>query len=231
MQLFYHTELEDNLKEGSRITLTTELSHHLTIVLRTKVGDTVMVCNGRGWLYGCSLEVASKRESVLLVLSAKGDFGSESQYDITVAIAPTKNIDRLEWAVEKMVEVGVSRIVPIVSARSERKSLKVDRLRRIALSAAQQSLKGHLAVVEEVQPLKQFLSENPGGFIAHCNEGSKVKIPMGRESYTVLIGPEGDFSIEEVELAHQWGYRAITLGESRLRTETAAVCAAYLCTL
>ncbi len=230
MQLFYYTDLEDNLKEGARITLTAELSHHITVVLRTKAGDTVMVCNGRGWLYGCSLEVSSKREAVLLVLSARGDFGAESHYDITVAIAPTKSMDRLEWAVEKMVEVGVSRIVPIISSRSERKSLKVDRLRRIALSAAQQSLKGHLAEVGEVQSLKQFLSENPGGFIAHCNEGSKVKIPSGRESYTILIGPEGDFSEEEVEMAREWGYRSITLGESRLRTETAAICAAYLCT-
>ncbi len=231
MQLFYYTELENNLTVGSRYNLSDELSHHCIVVLRRSVGDRVMVCNGKGWLYASRIEVANKRSAELVIEEVDANFGAENRREITLAIAPTKNMDRVEWAVEKMVEIGVTRIVPIVSAHSERKVLKTDRLKRIALSAAQQSLKGFLPVIDEPTPFKEFITNFPNGYIAHCNESEKTTIAPGADNYTVMIGPEGDFSPEEVAAALKQGYKEITLGTARLRTETAAVCAAYLCTL
>lgn len=231
MQIYYFTELEDNLPQGYRYTLSEELCHHLLVVLRHGVGDSVMVCNGRGWLYGSKIETASKKRVEMVIESVEANFGSQQRRDITLAICPTKNIERTEWAVEKMVEIGVTRIVPILSAHSERKNLKTERLRRIAVSAAGQSLKGFMPTIEELTPFKKFVEENPEGYIAHCNEGKKTKIHRDEARYTVMIGPEGDFSTEEVAFALQHNYREVTLGDARLRTETAAVCAAYLCTL
>ncbi len=231
MQIFYYTELEDNLAVGSRFTLSEELSHHIVVVLRQSVGKEVMVCNGRGWLYGTRIEVANKKRAEVTIENVDSNFGVEGKRDITIGVAPTKNIERIEWAVEKMVEIGATRIVPIISSHSERKTIKTERLKRIALSAAQQSLKGFLPVIDEPTPFAEFVKENKGGYIAHCNESEKQKIEGGAEVYAVLIGPEGDFSPEEVALAKQFNYKEITLGTARLRTETAAVCAAYLCTL
>lgn len=231
MQLFYDTSLDTSLTIGSPIKLGTELSHHMIVVLRRSVGDSVSICNGAGWLYECSIVSASKRECELIIESVEQNWGRQCEATIKLAIAPTKSVDRLEWAVEKAVEIGASSIVPIMTQRTERKSVNAERLRRVARSAAEQSLKGNLPVVEEMQKFKDFVAQNPNGFIAHCNEGQKISIPVGQSSYTILIGPEGDFSPAEVELALSYGYRAVTLGRQRFRTETAALCALYHCTL
>ncbi|MFI3287746.1 MAG: RsmE family RNA methyltransferase [Rikenellaceae bacterium] len=231
MQLFYYTNLECGLEVGQRYTLCDELSHHCIVVLRRSKGDVVMVCNGKGWLYSSRIEVASKKAAELVIEEVNPNFGCEQKREIIVGLAPTKNMDRVEWAVEKMVEIGATKIVPIISMHSERRTIKIDRLRRIALSAAQQSLKGFLPTIEEAQSFKTFVENNHGGYIAHCNEGQKTRIEAGADKYTVLIGPEGDFSLQEVDLALKCGYKEITLGSARLRTETAAVCAAYMCTL
>lgn len=231
MQLFYDTSLSGSLVVGSPIKLGSELSHHMVVVLRRGVGDSVFICNGDGWLYGCSIDSASKRECGLTINSVEQGWGRQCEVDIKLAIAPTKSVDRLEWAVEKAVEIGASSIVPIMTQRTERKSVNIERLSRVARSAAEQSLKGSLPVVEPMQKFKDFVALNPNGFIAHCIDGEKVTIPLGLSSYTILIGPEGDFSPDEVELALSYGYRAVTLGRQRFRTETAALCALYHCTL
>ncbi len=232
MQLFYDTTLpQKGIDVGSSIVLSPELSHHIVVVLRCEVGSVISICNGQGRLYECRVVEAVKKGTLVKVETVEDNFGRQIDTKITIAIAPTKSMDRVEWAVEKAVEIGATVIVPIISQRSERKSVNVDRLKRIARSAAEQSLKGFLPTIEEPQKFRDFVTTNPAGFIAHCNEGEKIRIPTSESQYVVMIGPEGDFSPEEVEFALKNDYKAITLGNARLRTETAAVCAVYQCTL
>ncbi len=227
MQIYYYNNLV--AEPSSLVTLPEELARHLSVVLRHNAGDTVMLCDGAGSLFECEITRATKRSVEVRVLSVDRGFGVKSNK--TVAVAPTKNMQRLEWAVEKIVEIGVGRIVPIISEHSERRNLKIDRLERIAKSAAQQSLKGYLTEIAEPMSFSDFVEQNRGGYIAHCNEGEKCQIEPHDDMNNLLIGPEGDFSVEEVNFAIENGYRAVTLGDSRLRTETAAVVATYLLVL
>lgn len=231
MQIFYDTSLAEIPQVGQTIELSQELSHHIVVVLRRTLESEVHIANGAGVLLYCTIIEASKRKCRLRVNQIDENFGRQLRANITLAIAPTKSMERVEWAVEKAVEIGVRTITPIISARSERKTINLERVQRVAKSAAEQSLKGFMPVVTEPQKFAEFVAQNPNGFIAHCNEGQKIRIPQGLENYTIMIGPEGDYSPEEVALALKNGYQAITLGESRLRTETAAVCAVYNCSL
>lgn len=220
MQLYYDISIS-----GTEHTLCADQSHHAISVMRRAVGDRLNICDGRGHLYVCRVVVADKRAARVVVESVS-DFGEPAA--LHLVIAPTKNIERTEWAVEKAVEIGVERITPIICEHSERKIVRVDRLERIVASAAEQSLKGYLPAVDEPMTFDDFIQRYEEGFIAHCNEGQKISLPHGVPNGRILIGPEGDFSPAEVERATSRGYLAVTLGSSRLRTETAAVVAVAL---
>ena len=233
MELFYAYEADDRLCR-----LDAEESGHCIRVLRHRAGDEIHVIDGRGTLYRCRLADDSPKGADAEVLEAFPHWGAHP-YHLTIGCCPTKNNDRFEWFVEKAVEVGVDRIVPLIGDRSERKVYKTDRAARIALAATKQSLKARIPEIEEPLGVKDFLHQpdpnekNGLKLIAYCFEGDteRVSIQEALQGYegddiTILIGPEGDFSPEEARFALENGYRPIHLGASRLRTETAAVVAA-----
>ena len=157
------------------------------------------------------------------------------QNDIAIAVAPTKHLDRMEWMVEKLTEIGINRIIPLLCRYSERKELKVERLEKIAVSAMKQSLKATLPIISPMTPIKEFIKsdESTQKFIAYCDPTIERQLLSkqyeANADTTILIGPEGDFSIDEIKLAIETGYAPISLGENRLRTETAAVVACDTC--
>ena len=220
---------------GSRVRLDAEESAHCVRVLRHRAGDEIDVIDGEGTLLHCRLTDDNPKGAEAQVLERTPGWGGHP-YRLTIGCCPTKNNERFEWFVEKAVEIGVDTIVPLVGDRSERKVYKTERAKRIALSATKQSLKARIPAVEEPVSVKAFLQEERAGLklIAYCFEDERCprrSIKEALEAYkgedvTVLIGPEGDFSPEEAQLALEKGYQPIHLGASRLRTETAAVVAA-----
>ena len=224
MQLFY---LENPKKE---IRLTDEESKHAIKVLRKKEGDMLNFTDGKGNLYIGEVTIAdSKRTSVRIVKSEQKP--KQHNYYLHIAIAPTKNMYRFEWFLEKSTEIGIDEITPIICRRSERKVLKTERCNRILLSAMKQSLKLHLPKLNEVVTLKTFLKQDFEGkkYMAHCekNEKAALKDAEIKGNTIILIGPEGDFSPSEIEMALQNQFKAVSLGTSRLRTETAGIVAAH----
>lgn len=212
--------------------LNEEESLHCVKVLRLSQGDTIQVIDGIGTLYDARIVVPSPKRVEVEILAAHPDFGSHP-YELHMAVAPTKNIDRFEWFVEKAVEIGVDSITPLLCRYSERKVIKLERLEKIAISAAKQSLKGKVPVIHSLTSIDQFLSDAPEGqrFIAHCHEDGE-RLLLSKQIQpgsvcSVLIGPEGDFSEEEVAKAMKTGFIPVSLGNSRLRTETAAVVATH----
>lgn len=212
--------------------LNEEETLHCVKVLRLSQGDTIQVIDGIGTLYDARIVVPSPKRVEVEILAAHPDFGSHP-YELHMAVAPTKNIDRFEWFVEKAVEIGVDSITPLLCRYSERKVIKLERLEKIAISAAKQSLKGKVPVIHSLTSIDQFLSEAPEGqrFIAHCHEDGE-RLLLSKQIQpgsvcSVLIGPEGDFSEEEVAKAMKTGFIPVSLGNSRLRTETAAVVATH----
>lgn len=212
--------------------LNEEESLHCVKVLRLSQGDTIQVIDGIGTLYDARIVVPSPKRVEVEILAAHPNFGSHP-YELHMAVAPTKNIDRFEWFVEKAVEIGVDSITPLLCRYSERKVIKLERLEKIAISAAKQSLKGKVPVIHSLTLIDQFLSEAPEGqrFIAHCHEDGE-RLLLSKQIQpgsvcSVLIGPEGDFSEEEVAKAMKTGFIPVSLGNSRLRTETAAVVATH----
>lgn len=232
MHLFYTPLLE----LGMPSFLLDELeSKHAIRVLRLSKGDEVQLINGRGGLFVAEIQDDNPKRVILNIRNEVKDFGKRS-YALHIAIAPTKNMDRLEWFVEKATEVGIDEITPIICDRSERKEVKIDRLEKIAISAMKQSLKAYLPIIHPPVKLSAFLKAFPSveqvsekRFIAHCDAGEKVflnEAAQPKDSALILIGPEGDFSPTEVELAAAKGCMPLSLGESRLRTETAGIIAA-----
>ena len=231
MELFYgHTD-------GQTVRLEAEDSGHCIRVLRHRAGDEVFIIDGDGTLLRCRLTDDNPRGAVAEVLERTPGWGSHP-YRLTVACCPTKNIDRYEWFVEKAVETGIDRIVPVIADRSERRVFRGERARRIALSATKQSLKARIPVIEEPVALRDYLAALPRTeedlrLIACCfEEEAHPRISIGDAlgrfqgtDVTVLIGPEGDFSPEEAAAAVGCGFRPVHLGPSRLRTETAAIVA------
>lgn len=225
MHLFY-----SNRKYNNGFILDGQESRHLVKVLRIKQGEEVNVTNGDGNLYRCALVSEDAREAMVEILEVKENFDRRN-YRLTLAVAPTKNIDRFETLVEKCVEIGVDKIVPIVTSRSERRSLRTDRIERIALSAMKQSLKTTATIIAPVTPFSSFIESPPKGklYIAWCS-GEMPDILLGTdyhkgEEVTVMIGPEGDFTAAEAEEAVKAGFKGVNLGKSRLRTETAGIIA------
>ena len=229
MELFYASEAD-----GRVCRLDSDESGHCVRVLRHRAGDEIHVIDGFGTMYRCRLTDDNPKGAEAEVLEAFPGWGGHP-YRLTVACCPTKNNDRFEWFVEKVTEVGVDRIVPVIGDRSERKVYKTDRAFRIALSAAKQSLKARIPEIAEPVSVKDFIRQSGDGLklIAYCFEGDTRRISIQEalracegKDITILIGPEGDFSPEEARLAIDNGFIPVHLGASRLRTETAAVLAA-----
>ena len=233
MEIFWTDRIEAGL-----CLLGEEESAHCVRVLRHREGDNVCVIDGAGTMYECVLSQASPKAAVARIEKANPGWGSHP-YRMEMAVCPTKNIDRYEWFVEKASEVGTDRFVPVIGEHSERKVLKTERLRRIVLSAAKQSLKAAVPEIAEPLTVKEFIASVTDSsalkMIACCFEDeshprtSVMQALSGtdRREYIVLIGPEGDFSREEVRLAIEAGFIPVHLGESRLRTETAALAAVF----
>ena len=233
MEIFWTDRIEAGL-----CLLGEEESGHCVRVLRHREGDNVCVIDGAGTMYECVLSQASPKAAVARIEKANPGWGSHP-YRLEMAVCPTKNIDRYEWFVEKATEVGADRFVPVIGEHSERKVLKTERLRRIVLSAAKQSLKAAVPEIAEPLTVKEFIAsvaDSPAlKMIACCFEDEshprtsvmQALSDTDRREYIVLIGPEGDFSREEVRLAIEAGFIPVHLGESRLRTETAALAAVF----
>lgn len=212
-------------------TLPENESGHAVRVLRHVPGDIIEVCDGRGNIYRCRLTSAHPKHAEVEILETVARLKCWIP-DITLAVAPTKNIDRMEWLVEKLVEIGVDRIVPLRCERSERRDIKTERLEKIAVSAMKQSLKAVLPRIDPTTPLSLFLNEETTEackVVAWCDAGSP-RTPLchtysAPRDVRILIGPEGDFSPAEIKAATDAGYKPVTLGDERLRTETAALVA------
>jgi 16S rRNA (uracil1498-N3)-methyltransferase len=230
MQLFYVPDVS-----GNEIVLDEAESKHAVKVLRLSEHDPVTVIDGKGGFYHARISDANPKKCRMEVLHVEKEFGKK-EYWLHIAIPPTKNIDRFEWFLEKATEIGINEITPILTDHSERKIIKTDRLEKIMVSAIKQSLKAYLPILNPLTPLKELMAKTTikNRFIAHCGEGEKVhlknEIKKG-EDVLVLIGPEGDFSPEEVELAKKHGFREVSLGTSRLRTETAGMAACHMVNL
>ena len=204
-------------------------SAHCCRVLRMKAGDEVIVVDGKGKRFRCVIMEAHPKHTSVEIVSEEL-VPSHWGVRITLAVAPTKNMDRMEWLLEKAVEIGVDRIVFLKCARSERKVVKLDRLEKVMVSAMKQSLKGVLPELEEMSDFRGFVSSDFGDavkFMGYCSSDYPrkefVKEYPRHTDVVILIGPEGDFSPEEVEAAVAGGFVPVTFGESRLRTETAAL--------
>lgn len=205
-------------------------SGHAVRVLRHTEGDIIEVVDGAGGLHRCRIAAAHPRHTAVEIIESV-KLPKVWAADITLAIAPTKNMDRMEWLVEKLVEIGIDRIVPVICTHSERRDIKRERLEKIAVSAMKQSLKAVLPQIDEAMPLSRFLDEDRGHaakYVGYCDADTERRL-LARE-YTggdvrVLIGPEGDFSPAEITAAVAAGYIPVTLGDNRLRTETAALTA------
>ena len=227
MHRFYCPDIADTLTLGE------EDSKHCVKVLRMGEGDTIEVVDGKGNLYTCRITMAHPKRSAIEVQD-KQFHPPHWGHEIVLGVAPTKNLDRIEWLVEKCVEMGVDRIIPLRCHNSERTVLKTERLKKIMVSAMKQSLKATLPQLDEMTLLGQVIAQSGNGTrcIAYCDELlprqerhtlADVYKPGG--DVMVLIGPEGDFSPEEVQAARDAGFLPVTLGESRLRTETAGMMA------
>ena len=246
MEIFYSDEIFDSF-----LRLPAEETAHCMRVLRHRPGDEIDVIDGRGTLYHCVLQEEETpgaarhgkgggQTALARIVGSEASWGAHP-YRLTLAVCPTKNPDRYEWMAEKVTEVGIDTLAPVIWERSERRVLKTDRLHRILLSATKQSLKGEIPELLEPQTVMEFItglgeaSADELRLIAYCSDEVKprafimellAKTPAATPNITVLIGPEGDFSPAEVQAAMTAGFVPVSLGSSRLRTETAAITAA-----
>ncbi len=218
---------------ATTLALPEEESRHCVRVLRLVEGDEIEVIDGEGTLYHCRVALAHAKHCAIEILSQElcpPHWGSK----IMIAVAPTKNLDRIEWMAEKCTEMGIDRITPLLCRHSERKVLKTERLHKILVAAMKQSLKAQLPQLDELTPIKNVIDEPSEAqrFIAYCDESlprnerhSLAQVYDPNRDAMVMIGPEGDFDPMEVEAALKAGFVPVTLGDSRLRTETAALMA------
>lgn len=226
MQLFYNASLSEETKE---IVFSREESRHIIKVLRKKEHDTLHITNGKGFLFKASIQIASDKKCLAKIIASESK-PKYWDYYLHVAIAPTKNMDRFEWFLEKATEIGIDEITPIVCNNSERKIIKKERLDKIIQAAMKQSLKFNLPILNDIVSFSDFMNKpfKDSIFIAHCKDSEKINfknINPVNKNITLLIGPEGDFSEQEIKEAYSKQIRAISLGKSRLRTETAGVVA------
>jgi 16S rRNA (uracil1498-N3)-methyltransferase len=214
------------IPDRDQFPLTEEESKHIVRVLRMTTGDEFLLLNGVGLLVTVAIVDPHPKKCLVNVLHRS--IKERKTPGFHLAIAPTKNMDRMEWMVEKIVEIGATKLSFIQTDRSERINLKLDRLFRVAISAMKQAEHDFLLDIQPVKPFNEFIQEFPSGCIAHCMDGERIALPEASNKQLVLIGPEGDFSPNELTTALKSGYEAIHLGTSRLRTETAGMVAAVL---
>ncbi|MCB9071860.1 MAG: 16S rRNA (uracil(1498)-N(3))-methyltransferase [Prevotellaceae bacterium] len=215
--------------------LNEEESLHCAKVLRLTTGDVAHVIDGVGGLYQVEIIAPHAKHTEVRILSEQHDF-EKRPFRVHLAVAPTKNSDRFEWFVEKATEIGVDTITPLLCRYSERKLIKPERIEKILISASKQSLKAFVPKLNPMIPYNEFMNSvtESHRFIAHCYEAEKAHLLHScppHSDVVVLVGPEGDFSLDEVKLALDNNFKAITLGNSRLRTETAGVVACHLVTV
>ena len=225
MDLFF---LPDLTQTDKRIVFPKEESKHIARVMRKTTGDQLQVTNGRG--LEMTIELEQIGQSKVIGNTIQTILHPPLLYQLHLAVAPTKNISRFEWFLEKATEIGVHQITPLLCAHSERKVIKAERLDKIIVAALKQSKQFNKPVLNPLTSFKDFVAAQPKGYIANCHPGEKESFfgaiaPKG--NITVLIGPEGDFSAQEVSMAIENNYKAISLGEQRLRTETAAIVAVH----
>jgi 16S rRNA (uracil1498-N3)-methyltransferase len=225
MQLFYDsefTEATENYRLGR------EESKHLIKVLRKKAGDLVQITNGKGLLADAFIAVADENKAQLKI-TTKQTVASRN-YGVELYLAPTKMTDRLEWLLEKATEIGFEKFQPILCSRSERKELKIERLQKTVVSALKQSGQAHLPEISEIQKFQHAIANCSAEqkYICYCGTGDKIELfhdLKAQKTTAIFIGPEGDFTAEEVAFAVEHGFKTVSLGANRLRTETAGLAA------
>ncbi|MBY0245108.1 MAG: 16S rRNA (uracil(1498)-N(3))-methyltransferase [Sphingobacteriaceae bacterium] len=223
MHIFYTPDITDE-----HYSLNEEESNHCIRVLRLKVGMEVILVDGKGGYFNALIESFTKKNVILKVTKKQILYGKRNHH-LHIAVAPTKNIDRLEWFLEKATEMGIDEITPLICERSERKIVKNDRLNKVITSAVKQSMQAYHPVLNEPINFLDFIKKKQADhlFIAHCEEGTEkeyiAKSLLPHQSVLILIGPEGDFSANEITQALAQNFKPITLGNTRLRTETAAL--------
>lgn len=228
MQLFYNPNIDEQTESFS---FDKEESKHIIKVLRKKDGDILFVTNGLGYLFECEITLASDNKCIVKINSFEKK--EAPKFHLHLAVAPTKMNERYEWFLEKATEIGIQEITPIICDRSERKVINKERFDKIVLSALKQCNETYLPKLNEAVTLKEFITkqQNKGlQLIAHCEETDKKTLKSvlkANKDITLLIGPEGDFSVKEIVLALENNYIPVSLGNTRLRTETAAVVACH----
>jgi 16S rRNA (uracil1498-N3)-methyltransferase len=227
MQLFYNPNIDETTETFS---FDKEESKHIIKVLRKKDTDILFVTNGEGYLFETEITLASDSKCTVKIISFEKK--EKSKYHLHLAVAPTKMNDRYEWFLEKATEIGVHEITPIICYRSERKVINNERFEKIILTAMKQSNELYLPKLNEAVSLKEFIKHKNDGLqlIAHCEDTDKKTLKSvlkPNENITLLIGPEGDFSEKEITMAIDNQYVPVSLGNTRLRTETAAVVACH----
>lgn len=227
MQLFYNPDIQP---KASTFVFDKEESRHIVKVLRKKEGDKIQITNGAGHVFTSEIVFANEKKCEVKI-TAEEAF-DPTPYSLHLAVAPTKLNERYEWFLEKATEIGINEITPIICEHSERVNFKADRFEKIVQSAMKQSVQFYLPKLNEPIAYNTFVSEQREGqlFIAHCEETDKQLLKNAlqpKQKVTILIGPEGDFSSKEIKLALEKKYVPVSLGNTRLRTETAAVVAAH----
>ena len=228
MQLFYHPNVTEN---DTSIILGKEESNHIIKVNRKEEGDLINVTNGNGYLFTTEISLASNSKCQLKIIKITKQ--EPLNYKLHLAVAPTKMNERYEWFLEKVTEIGVHQITPIICNQSERRIIKTDRYQKIIESAMKQSLHYFMPIFNEPVPFSEFIKHNFTGqkFVAHCesepDKKSLKNLIIPNTDVTIMIGPEGDFSTNEIAEALHNNFKTVSLGQTRLRTETAAIVACH----
>lgn len=214
---FFSSELQLDSKS---VMLSQEESNHCVRVLRSREGAQVEIVNGKGLF---AIGTISKTDPKKCLITVNSCEYVDPTSEIHLGLAPTKQFERIEWFLEKAVELGLTKLTFIQCKNSERKKLRMDRLEKTAISAMKQSNRLYLPEIQSLVPVNQFIKQNPNGYIAHCSKANKVDLNKIETSRPIIIGPEGDFTWDEINCASELGYTPISLGNHRLRTETAAL--------
>ncbi len=227
MKLFYTPDISSDI-----YTLNEKESKHCTKVLRLKTNDIIYLTDGKGNLFKTKIIDDNNKKCSVKIIETQKNYNKQNYY-LHIAIAPTKNIERFEWFLEKATEIGINEITPLLTDNSERKIIKPERLEKKITSAIKQSLKAYCPKLNKLTKFNDFITNhnNTNKFIAHCYSEKLThlkNINKNLKNVTILIGPEGDFSLNEIKLAKTNNYTEITLGKSRLRTETAGIVACNL---
>lgn len=223
MRLFYDPNIDPN---ASQHQLSEDESKHIIRVLRLNEGDTLGILNGKGNLFTCRISNAHPKRCTVSI--EKTETEEAGQEEIHIAVAPTKQMERIEWFIEKAVEIGITEITLLDCKNGERAKINMDRLEKKAVSAMKQSQRWFLPKINALTSFEKFLEMHSFGLVAHCYDAEKHAFSEAFQptNCPILIGPEGDFTEAEIEQALEKGYKTITLGKNRLRTETAAL---YVC--